>query len=159
MRTARYGGSWLGLALLTVSALLLIAGGAPAAQTPNLKSLMRATGLKYAMQGEATACLLLRGKAGVHPVIVRTVRGRLAVMSEITAVKAEEAPTALWQKLAQVNAGPRLAHAGLQNGVCFAVTGAAADQVDGKLLKAMIMDVAALTDELQPVLKDLLAVE
>ena len=111
------------------------------------------------MQDDGTACLLMRGKAGLHPVIVRALKGRLAVMCEIIAAKAEDTPTALWKKLAQANAAPRLAHAGLQDGVFYSVAGAPLENVDAKLLRAMIIDVAALTDELQPVLRDLLAVE
>ena len=139
--------------------LLVAAGGASAAQAKDLKALMKATGLKHAMQDEGTACLLMRGKAGLHPVVVRSLKGRLAVMCEIVPAKPEDTPTALWRTLAQANAAPRLAHAGLQESVLYAVAGAALEDVDAKLLRAMIIDVAALTDELQPVAKDLLAVE
>ena len=154
MRSGRQWGRWALCGLL-----LLAASGAAAAEARDLKGLMKATGLKYAMQGEGTACLLMRSKAGLHPVIVRALKGRLAVMCEIVAAHADSAPSALWKKLAQANAAPRLAHAGLQEGVFYAVTGASLVSVDAKLLKAMITDVAAMTDELQPVLKDLLAVE
>jgi hypothetical protein len=139
--------------------MLTVAAGASAAETKDLKTLMKATGLKFAMNSDGTACLLMRGRVGMHPVVVRVLKGRAAVMSEIVAVEADEAPTALWRKLAQANAAPRLAHAGLQDGVCYAVAGAPLASVDGKLLKAMVIDVAVLTGELQPVLKDLLAVE
>jgi len=147
------------LGLAAASGLLMLSAAAWPAETRDLGSLMKATGLKYAMQDESTACLLMRGKAGLHPVIVRVLKGRLAVMCEIVAAKADEPPTALWKKLAEANAAPRLAHAGLQDGVFYAVSGAAVEDVDAKPLKAMIIDVAALTDELQPVLKDLLSVE
>lgn len=157
--TLNQPGRWMpGLAC----ALLLSMGGsalADPAPPPTLAALMQATGLKYALQGETTACLLMGGPAGVHPVIVRLSKGRVAAMAEIATAPADDIPTALWKKLAQVNAVPRLAHAGLQGRTFYAITGATVGQMDGTLLKAMITDVAALTDELQPALKDLLAVE
>jgi hypothetical protein len=151
---------WPALLLLAAWCLLSVApGAAMASETTNLRDVLKATGLKHVMQGESTACLLMRGKAGVHPVIVRSLKGRLAVMCEIVRAQPERAPTALWKKLAQVNAAPRLAHAGLQDGCFYAVAGATVQQVDARLLKAMVVDVAVMADELQPVLKDLLAVE
>ena len=131
-----------------------------------LAPLMKATGLKYLAQDASSAVVLVKGNAGTHVVVVRLLAGTLAAFSEVAEAREEQDPPALWRKLAEVNARPTLAHLGYSKakGRFYAVCGVAADSASptsatGKLLRAMVTEVAALADEQQPSIHDLLTVQ
>ena len=157
-----------GVVSLALAAVLLTAAGPPAcagkapASARQLPDLLAGTGLKYLIQDDTTAVLLLKGKSGVHVVTVRLLDQVLAAFAEVLAAREDRVPLPLWKKVAEVNARPSLAHVGYSRdrGKFYAVSGmTASGQATGPLLKVMVVDVASLADELQPTFRDLLSVE
>lgn len=146
----------LAVAVTTIAWLSL---GAAVAAENRLPDLLKGTGLKYAMQDDATAYLLLKGANGTHIVAVRLVKERVVALSEIVAAAPDAVPAGLWKRTAEINAGPWLSHVGYQDAKFYSVSGCALADMNSKLLKVMVMQVSAMADELQPQFQDLLAVK
>jgi len=152
------------VALALTGLLAALAPGPAGAQTTQgLAPLLDASGLKYLMHDETTAVVLVRtSQDKVRVVTVRVREGVLAVFSEIIRAEGETVPVPLWKKVAEVNARPSLAHVGYveAQSTFHAVSGLPdPQQATGEVLRAMILEVAGLADEMEPVLRDLLEVQ
>jgi hypothetical protein len=153
------------LLLTTVTAALAADEAPPAAQPParlmpRLGQLLQGTRLKFMVQEANTAVVLIRGESGVHPVTVRILDELLVAFADLAEAQENEVPVQLWRKAAEANAEASLAHVGYlkKPGKFIAVSGVEVDQGTSPLLRAMIMHVAVMTDNLQQPFKDLLEV-